>query len=250
MKLNYRLLAIEVTRRCNFFCKDFCMRGPVQNLDINNIYIDKLLNNDIGKIYSINFTGGEPTLNSDAIEFCIDKIIKDKLDVIFIQMVSNGSNYDKNIANAFKRFNEYNNSREITGIKDVEYYDDSWSKIFISRDKYHDLKDDMSYKYIDDGISVYDKRVGTILKSGYSLKGELLDDDINNIRIYDNTVWNEIYLTSKGKLSSFADGSFDYIDKYASSYLIDDNNLDKFALERFKKSGSHPNKDIKKLVKK
>ena len=36
MKLNYNSLAIEVTRRCNSSCENFCMRGPVQNLDINN----------------------------------------------------------------------------------------------------------------------------------------------------------------------------------------------------------------------
>lgn len=40
MERRYSELVIEVTRRCNQVCKDFCMRGPQQNLDISCDDID------------------------------------------------------------------------------------------------------------------------------------------------------------------------------------------------------------------
>lgn len=250
MKLDYNRLAIEVTRRCNFFCKDFCMRGPVQNIDIRNEYIEKLLNNDFGRIYSITFTGGEPTLNPSAINYTVSKIIDDKLDVAFLDIVTNGSIYDEKIVEAARKFNNYNNNRVITNNKDADDYYDSWFQIHVSRDDFHDLKEDMSYKYSDAGIAVYDKRLSNILKSGYSLVGEELDTNPRNVRIYGDTVWSEIYLTSKGHLSTFGDGSYEYLDEFASEYLIEDDNLERFVFERLNKKLSEPSKKIKKLLKK
>lgn len=249
MKLEYYSIAIEVTRRCNFFCENYCMRGPKQNLDIKNEYIEKLLSNDIDKIYRITFTGGEPTLNADAIKYCVDKIIDDNLDVVFLDIVTNGSIYDEKIVEAARKFNNYNNNREITNIKDSDSYLDSWFKIHVSRDKYHDVSKDMSYKYSEAGLAVFDKRFGNLLKSGKSSEGEELETDIDNIKVYRDTVWTGLYLTAKGNLSSFGDGDYDYLDENASDYLIEDNNLDKFVIDRLN-SKSKPSKKIKKLMKK
>ena len=248
MKLNYNSLAIEVTRRCNSSCENFCMRGPVQNLDINNEFIDKLLSNDFGKVYCITFSGGEPTLNPDAISFCVDKIIDDNLDIAFLELVTNGFVYDERIAQAAKRFNKYNNEREITNIKDPDGHYDEWFQFHVSRDKYHDMKKDMSYKYSEDGLFVSDKRMGTLLNSGKSHEGEDLPTDTKNISILGDTVWTELYLTAKGNLSSFGDGDYGYLDKNASDYLVDDSNLEDFVFDRYRRKISHPNKEIRKTI--
>ena len=64
-------LAIEVTQRCNLNC-DHCLRGCARNVNITKEIIDKTLDN-FEHISSITFTGGEPTLNPEAIIYTIDK---------------------------------------------------------------------------------------------------------------------------------------------------------------------------------
>lgn len=51
MDLVYRDIGIEVTRRCNQQCRDYCMRGPKQNLDIPLEFIDLLLDLDRNQGY-------------------------------------------------------------------------------------------------------------------------------------------------------------------------------------------------------
>ena len=74
MNLIFENVTIETTRKCNLTCKH-CMRGDVQNLDINYKYIDFLLRkNHI--FFLLYFSGGEPLLNKKAIIYIINKIIK------------------------------------------------------------------------------------------------------------------------------------------------------------------------------
>ena len=74
MNLNnivYKDLFIEVTRRCNMSCKH-CLRGDAQNLDIKLESIDLFLSKLKNKCFKrILFTGGEPSLNVEAIEFTL-----------------------------------------------------------------------------------------------------------------------------------------------------------------------------------
>ena len=248
MKLEYYEIAIEVTRWCNFNCENYCMRGPKQYLYIKNEYIEKLLSNNFDKIYHIIFTGGEPTLNPDAIMYCVDKIIDDNLDVVFLDIVTNGSIYDEKIVEAARKFNNYNNNRNITNIQDADDFYDSWFQIYVSRDKYHDDCEDVSYKYSDAGLAVFDKRFGGLLNSGKSTQGKKVVID-NDTVVFREMVWNDLYLTANGQLSSFGDGSYKDLDENASDYLIKDDNLDQFVYERINGKKSEPSKRLKKYLK-
>lgn len=63
---------IEVTRKCNMAC-EHCLRGEAQNKDIKRETILKFLSdNNIDYISSVTFTGGEPSLNCQAIRDFID----------------------------------------------------------------------------------------------------------------------------------------------------------------------------------
>ena len=115
IKVEPRVLTFEVTRRCNLKCKH-CMRGSSQNLDLDLSLVDKVLPY-LQYIYFISFTGGEPTLNVDAIEYILDKIAISGLDMYSFDIVSNGYDRDKLesliiLLKSFSAyFKEHNNSR-------------------------------------------------------------------------------------------------------------------------------------------
>lgn len=60
-------LVIELTRRCQFTC-EHCLRGNAQNADMTTDVIDKILDS-FDRITEVTFTGGEPTLNLDVMEY-------------------------------------------------------------------------------------------------------------------------------------------------------------------------------------
>ena len=59
-------LALEVTRRCNMAC-EHCLRGEAQNCDIDFKVINKATK--FITPLSVVFTGGEPSLNTMAIDY-------------------------------------------------------------------------------------------------------------------------------------------------------------------------------------
>ena len=72
-------LIIEVTRRCNIQCAH-CLRGAAQNLDLKKESVDNLLN-QVYSISGLTFSGGEPVLNVEIIEYIVDSIIKKDIPV-------------------------------------------------------------------------------------------------------------------------------------------------------------------------
>lgn len=88
MKYAYSDIVIEVTRRCNMCCAH-CMRGDAEKFDIQPEYIDKFFEH-VEQVGCITFTGGEPTLNLDAIEHTL-KVVKDRgIPVNSFYIVTNG----------------------------------------------------------------------------------------------------------------------------------------------------------------
>lgn len=88
MKYCLDQLCIEVTRKCNMSCAH-CLRGKAQNLDVNTLYIDKLLQH-VQYINTIVFTGGEPSLNVPAIEYTLQKCKELEISVGSFYIVTNG----------------------------------------------------------------------------------------------------------------------------------------------------------------
>lgn len=60
--INASSLILEVTRKCNLHCAH-CLRGDAQCVDMSKSTIDKLMPM-LGKVSSVTFTGGEPSLNT------------------------------------------------------------------------------------------------------------------------------------------------------------------------------------------
>lgn len=87
-ELYIQTLCLEVTRRCNMACPH-CLRGDAQGLDMSVEVIDQVFEN-VAEIGSIVFTGGEPTLNLEAIRYTLAKCRKQGIPVSSFYLVTNG----------------------------------------------------------------------------------------------------------------------------------------------------------------
>ena len=67
MRVNFKNLVLEVTRKCNMQCAH-CMRGDAEDVDMSTDTLQKLFE-QIGDIEHLCITGGEPSLNPTAIHY-------------------------------------------------------------------------------------------------------------------------------------------------------------------------------------
>ena len=88
MKLCFDNLIVETTRKCNMQC-EHCMRGEAENADLD---LDKFAAfiKDVESIGTITFTGGEPTLNINAIKFVLHMVKALEIPVYSFYIVTNG----------------------------------------------------------------------------------------------------------------------------------------------------------------
>lgn len=123
-KYKFKGLSIEVTRRCNLRC-EHCMRGEPQNVTITKEIIDKVFESaeDCEKII---FTGGEPFLEPEIIEYFVDRIIESGWTTKLLTVVTNGTIENEHIVDAFKRFCNSGNNRAVV--------------IYISFDAFHSIE--------------------------------------------------------------------------------------------------------------
>lgn len=139
-KLTFDKLVVELTRSCNMNppCKH-CLRGKAENIDIDKSDIDRLLDQTeiIGSLF---FTGGEPTLKIDLMQYFIDELYKRKIPLFDFGFITNGLLYNETIIDIIKQYsrlvklcNETGSNRFI----DVEKY----IVIGVSIDKYHNNND-------------------------------------------------------------------------------------------------------------
>lgn len=130
MKLSFQDLAVEVTRRCNMNCAH-CMRGEAQDIDLDLEKFDKFLEN-VSHIDTITFTGGEPTLNINAIRHILETCKKNKIDVYNFYLVTNGKKIENEFLNLMVDWYAY--CYDCGG--EPEY-----SGLALSQDEYHESFD-------------------------------------------------------------------------------------------------------------
>lgn len=100
----YREVCIEVTRRCNMSCPH-CLRGDAQNIDLDVNFADNFIRNFRDKnILNLHFTGGEPTLCPEVIDFCLSKFLKYSVNLVRVGMVTNGRNISEKLVGIIKKW--------------------------------------------------------------------------------------------------------------------------------------------------
>lgn len=104
-KIAFSHFMFEVTRRCNFKC-EHCMRGDAQNVDLSKNAIDNLLNQTLA-MGDILFTGGEPLLALDKIEYIIDGMIQRNIPFQSIQIITNGTQFSEAFYTVMRKAYDY-----------------------------------------------------------------------------------------------------------------------------------------------
>lgn len=142
-KLTFEYLTIETTRRCNMKCTH-CLRGDAQEVDIDYKHIDDLLD-QTEVIGHLDITGGEPTLNLDALEYILNGLCKRGIPLFEFGLNTNGLIYserfislikwcrqiiDVSCANCLKNGSEYQPQRNL-----------SRCNVGVSLDRYHEQHD-------------------------------------------------------------------------------------------------------------
>lgn len=134
MKLIYRDLSFELTRRCDQECIH-CNRGPSQNIDMTYEVVDAFFdNNDIVKIKTIEFTGGDPTLNGEMLNYIVDKIIEKGIIVESFSATIDGRHFSEPFALGLFKLNEYCRGFD----PEHKYYQ---GELRVSNDQYHEPYD-------------------------------------------------------------------------------------------------------------
>lgn len=173
-KVHLHFSLVEITRKCNLQCKH-CLRGETQNTTITKEIIDNYFDN-IGSIETLNFTGGEPLLAIDEIEYTIDKIIKDKINVIGLAIITNGTILDKRLADIFNRYNKYLH-------ENAEYLFEDENKprieLLISNSEFHNNQPEKAVEFykslFDEGVSVGYRRIESGVMDGLVNSGRAVN---------------------------------------------------------------------------
>jgi molybdenum cofactor biosynthesis enzyme MoaA len=201
-------MIFEVTRQCNLACRH-CMRGDPQNVVMSDETISKALEGVTG-IYTITFTGGEPSLAVDRIQAIIKELKRRRISVYGFYVVTNGKVASKKLMYALIELYDYCEDNET-------------SSLTISKDQYHHellgeaKKADNLYR----ALSFYnpDERkhnIDTVINEGHaeaegigtrniqldSLLLSMTDDD----RI--DRVENNVYINALGDVLPSCDLSF------------------------------------------
>lgn len=121
-------LVIEITRDCNFKC-NHCLRGEEEknkNFD-KKLFRKFLIDNNIKKISDLTLSGGEPTLNLNAMKDILEllKHYQVELDNFFI--ATNGSKLDFEFLEIVSDFYNYSN-KETRSNSYVKISNSSWHK--------------------------------------------------------------------------------------------------------------------------
>lgn len=166
MKIRFEQLIFEVTRRCNLCCKH-CLRGDAQDIDMTKEVVDNVLS-QTKSIGSITFSGGEPVLGIDIIEYIISEIIRRGIPVNGFYVATNGTIISERLALSLLRLHSH--------LED----DEDFSALEVSVDEFHENESINIHEFgIYRGLSFFNVRSNDYSKPKYILnRGRAFENGI------------------------------------------------------------------------
>ena len=248
MEIIYSELGIELTRRCNEKC-EHCLRGNAQDIDLTKEVIDALFdNNNIRLIENLYLSGGEPTLNSKALSYLVDKIIAKRVVVGTYRVIINGTYYDEEFGNAIKRLHEYIDIVGWNKLYNVTRAT-SFGRIGISQDQYHreakkEVIDNLrelpsrlvilDEDYIAEKLLPYGRALDNELSSNEPNISKLVDvDDTYIIMKYgqDGVQFKKQYICANGNVCLDPNYPFHILDQYRMGNVLESSLLEMYGIE-------------------
>lgn len=145
-KLTFDHLGIEITRRCNMTC-GHCEKGEAENVDLSCESVDQLLA-QTEMICTLDFLGGEPTLNVDIMEYILEQLYERGIPLFQFGMVTNGLICNDRIINVLKGYSELIQTCRETCCKQAELAELwDYTKIGVSFDSYHKHRETCEQNY-------------------------------------------------------------------------------------------------------
>lgn len=242
MKIVYSSIQFELTRKCNQSCLH-CCRGESQNLDLSQDVIDAFVDkNDIHSISSLKFSGGEPTLNGEALEYLVKRLIEKQIEVNSFILSINGLSYNKVLADALTELNQYCGK---FSLRPRERY----GTLFVSQSQYHkEASQEVIDKFSQLPYFIAPRRIDKIepqhlLPYGNAAKNNLTTNQpsIDEIIDYDKSiniteyqgetflVFNYQYISSNGNVLTDGCISYDMMDKYHIGNVMDKSMIEMYS---------------------
>lgn len=228
-KIIYDYVAIETTRNCNMKCKH-CMRGNAQDKTISNKTIMQIL--DTAKeIGTITFTGGEPSLNINAMEFALNYAKQKELPIRNFYIITNGKIITKEFLSIIFQWylytSNYTNEPELSGLAlSIDTFHEPIPKenvnilrgfsFFRGKDKYTDYNE----RYIINTGRA--KAIDTPLKREPNLKKYIKPYEIDK---ENKTIWIDdyVYFTYNGDIIADCDLSYEDMETCKICSIHDEN---------------------------
>jgi len=216
--LNGVNLILEITRFCNMTCPH-CLRGDMQRLRIKKEYIDAALS-QIDYIDTIMFSGGEPSLATDLINYTLKYCRHHNKEVQNFWMATNGSVTKRSFLSSIENWVKYCSDNEASGLRvSIDMYHDWIDKFY-----FEEFREMMEYEvgkqfYIeycgapDDPKYLYSEGRA---KENYNA-GKKTDHELH---FYDGKLDAPLYINAKGFIMSSCDLSYKSMDVKNSKFVI------------------------------
>lgn len=203
MKITIGNLGIEVTRRCNIQCKH-CLRGTFQKRDISLHYIDTLLD-QVGHIKHFCPTGGEPSLNTEAIQYFIDGCKKRGIVIDTGLIFTNGVNIKQDFIDVCNELNNLCEFKFNVILSNDKYHTDEadYDETLLSQLPFYSRKYESDYNDLKGGMMMHKEGLATIWYPTYA-KMKSAAASINVFTLYKNP----IYLNVEGSIINGCDWSY------------------------------------------
>lgn len=202
MKHQIYNLIIEVTRKCQFTC-DHCLRGRQQNKDMRKEYID-ILCSQVEDVSMITFTGGEPSMNCEIIEYTLKRFKQENIAVGSFYIATNGYKISEAFIMACLKWYSYCGDKEMCSVQ-------------VSNDMYHANQDTYTTELLD-GLSFFSRKYAiegediyrNLISEGYAKEYNIGSRELEPLEIktqYDLSD-TEIYLNCNGQIINGCDWSY------------------------------------------
>lgn len=223
-KFKFAYLGLEVTRKCNLKCAH-CLRGDAQNLSMSTAVIDKILDSSAG-IKTIFFTGGEPFLEPDIIEYVVDQVIERDFECFSMTVITNGTIMNDNGIRCIKSLNKF------AEWSHKKYGDIAKCRISISNDHFHDQESSTAcmefYKpYAGEFLELImhgDISDDRLVRAGRAVQTGVAESDFRKFHALPRRVYINEYNAIGCMLELSAQGNL-YLPEYNSWKDIDANSI-------------------------
>ncbi|MDD3048798.1 MAG: radical SAM protein [Bacilli bacterium] len=234
MRIAYSDIQFELTRKCNQNCWH-CCRGESQNLDLSKTVIDAFFDkNEIYSIGTIKFSGGEPPLNGEILEYLVERLDEKKINLHSFFLSINGLIYSEPFVKALNKLNDYCKKisprpRERCGIllvSQTQYHKPALAEVIEAYKK-------LSYFIEPTKITIL--KPEDLLPYGNAYKNNLTtnEQNLNEVTDYDKSIqlvehqgetfllFNNQYISSNGNILTDGCISYDMMDKYHIGNVCD-----------------------------